>query len=839
MAIQKIARPTLLVCLGSSGRKIGFKVLADLSTRLLEEERGRLLTVLIDLETDRGRVDEFKRNNQVGGLQILSLPLRVNIDNVKEMINIGKGLDFFKLGYAVPDNSGDGAGSMRYRGHAAIWSNLDFLRGKLIPPIKDMLRSNDASQCDVYLTGFLGGGTCSGTLPSVITVLQQIIAQDLGCPDYRFTLHCSLPEIADRPLDYSDVQRDANTMAALLELEGVKIATEGELGFMFSFGEQAYKLAPPFLNEIFLFNDTATNDAEQVNEIIAANLTLRIQSGHGVGDMARTDAEDLVALNSLDNSGTYPFFAATAPIEIVLPVNELAKAYANEHLLEIFDQTYRTIRLGERVDPDLGRYERDDRPPLNLPQQRKENVYYWDDIIKDYRKDAEDWIGGTLETHLVPGLTRITSGADGERIESFSLEFARIFTKVREGTEAYRQLRDYYNPQTPTPPAVPSSQDISARAQKINGMFRSLADREERVLHQHAAALKDWHEKQVVYELYKRAYEKWNDDLEVLKRVHQFFHSLADRYRVEVENEREKGIPLAQPHRYRRSIFDTDTNPQHRPIYTESDVRTLQPRIAAVRESLRNDVVKNLSVAGSWLPQAINVVRYAEPGKAQSAFDYFVRSNLLGDIDESTGWLPSTGWIAAARDNLGNISLLTVIGQICKDDARLRDLLLDRYITWMCQRADDHIRLVKLVPADPIENRLKSQAFLAAYWNGPAEEQMLKTMAHNRQVGSMTMINAELQIADQRSEDKHRLVMLYTVHGIGVLDLSNMFRPNARFCHNLYKLDEEWIKGGMTARVKGVFTCTALRNLVINNGSEGVWQRLVTAWQRKDTQIVY
>jgi hypothetical protein len=92
---------------------------------------------------------------------------------------------------------------------------------------------------------------------------------------------------------------------------------------------------------------------------------------------------------------------------------------------------------------------------------------------------------------------------------------------------------------------------------------------------------------------------------------------------------------------------------------------------------------------------------------------------------------------------------------------------------------------------------------------------------------------------DKPAADPHRMVLLYTVHGVGMLDMPTIFRSDSRYLKALLDFDHMWEESGGTGKTHSPFTCDYLRALVRGgpDRKQGVIDLIYEGWRKRGHQL--
>lgn len=323
MAIQF---PVLNIYLGTSAGKVGRQLKAELDL-LPERDREKVAHLFIDTAVFGGGSNNVPAadREQILVPQRIDIALRTGIAEER--------LPHIRMGEHRPSTTAAGAGGVRNNGHVALWYDVRRVREKLNAKLGSIVAPRLAQHGQelaplvrVNLVSYLGGGTGSGILPSLILLTQNILESHSRV--HNLFLYLTLPEqFADTTL--ADPQRArANSLACLLELLAISMkATASEEGYMRWISDVQVFLHRKIADRIFLYNQTGAHSEDQLARIVAMDVMARILDGQGVGIWETRQLPDIDQVDNLDDRQLPAMFSTSCPMEIVFPTRHTARGF--------------------------------------------------------------------------------------------------------------------------------------------------------------------------------------------------------------------------------------------------------------------------------------------------------------------------------------------------------------------------------------------------------------------------------------------------------------------------------------------------------------------------------
>ncbi len=817
---QLILRPTLLVCLGSTGRKIGKRILQDNIIHLAESDQEKLMVIFLDMEDDQPEEFYFLQNYP----KITVRPLWLAIDNeyIKAFLQAVASTDpnraFLTLGNERPYFTPHGAGAIRLNGQGAIWSNLQQVSDTISDLVKKARNAfrQDMRYINVMLTGFSGGGTGSGSLLATAILLRGIMSkQNL---DAQISIHSVLPERRDEERTIVDQRRNANAMALLTEAMGLCLASKRDSTPTFSFGKENYHLIFPVINEVFIIND-ANMERDEVIMVLAADMAARLQTNHGVGNAESTAAANqLAAIQISQISQLYPLLAASSVAEIVFPIEDVGKAFAARRVARLLDEVAR-----RRPPADASRSETtDERISMGNLQLEYDSFVAdeWLARIIAFKRQATDRVMQEvrkLDEDLEDLLTSI-----GQDPATFPISLARIYTEISYRVSSYGKLTALYESRWKAIAEdeiglVPPQDEIDMRYREImkEGNVQRRQTRAIAYWHQMAENPQRWCFAKQKAEAYAQAFATWSSVKDALKVFYDQTALQTPVFRSKGDTSSIAQGALAQQHRFRKSIFAPD-------LYPQGLFQDYRGQIRRAVDTYEANAVSDLQLPARWFGQLIEQLRQPDVRKAREV--QFALQELLGSEAQQEGWTADTA------DYLRSVRYLDVLKQVCTKENDFKRTL-DLHIAWLQHMADDLVALLNIPQTQTTKATLEPRAWLTCAWNDDPEKRLLAAFAANHAIGGSGRINCNIQLTDNPAKDLHRLVLMYTVHGIDLTDIQ-MFRPTERYTKALLELEQRWSDAGRNGEVPTLFTCDYSKDLVM--GTNGVLERLRTGWATLD-----
>ena len=340
---RRVRTPALVILLGSTPAIAGLELCQQLLSHN-DLDRRRVALVYIDTDAVPNEVQAFRQKHK--GM----------FNEVDQPISVPSGVQYASMpddamhtfiANRIPKYYASGAGGIRNNGHVAAAFNYHRIQQAIkegIDKIAFLGTSGEeerVSEMQANIVTFLGGGTGSGVVGDVATMVRQEL-EDRGYFQ-RVNIFCMLPESIKGAVQNDISWRNSNATATLLELMALSVVTrekvfaEQRAGAMnaprtyrkkllhetFEIGDQN-----PVANEIYLIGNTHVGSAKDSARIVGLDLYQRIVDGSGVGEMEHSKWVDRRVLADHDDRGLALIFGTTCPLEARFPVRETAHAFA-------------------------------------------------------------------------------------------------------------------------------------------------------------------------------------------------------------------------------------------------------------------------------------------------------------------------------------------------------------------------------------------------------------------------------------------------------------------------------------------------------------------------------
>jgi hypothetical protein len=332
----QVAVPSLNIFLGSTPAFSALEVMRQL-IYLPESDRRRVALLYLDIDAPPSEVSQFRQEHP-GALMEFDLRIGVAHGVLYADPLHPLAAQHTYIPTKIPESFDNGAGGIRNNGHVAACTD----RAKIVQLLDEALSAlgalpaergaRPATEIQINIVAFLGGGTGSGILPDIAVMCRHRVLQ-LNLK-HRLNLFCLLPEHV-REATTNDVSwRRSNATATLLELVAVSLAkgeptADGRAPYTKYLGNAPYVIrGTTIANEIYLFGQTSMNSAENAARLIGIDLYSRITNASGVGFLERSKAVDRRTLGNFDSRGLPTMFATTCPLEVAFPAVETATAFA-------------------------------------------------------------------------------------------------------------------------------------------------------------------------------------------------------------------------------------------------------------------------------------------------------------------------------------------------------------------------------------------------------------------------------------------------------------------------------------------------------------------------------
>src|SRR5215469_13975922 len=221
----QVAVPSLNIFLGSTPAFSALEVMRQL-IYLPESDRRRVALLYLDIDAPPSEVSQFRQEHPG---TLMEFDLRIGVahgvlyaDPLHQMA-----AQHTYIPTKIPESFDNGAGGIRNNGHVAACTDRD----KIVQLFDEALAAlgaipaergaRPATEIQINIVAFLGGGTGSGILPDIAVMCRHRVLQ-LNLK-HRLNLFCLLPEHV-REATTNDVRwRRSNASATLLELVALSL----------------------------------------------------------------------------------------------------------------------------------------------------------------------------------------------------------------------------------------------------------------------------------------------------------------------------------------------------------------------------------------------------------------------------------------------------------------------------------------------------------------------------------------------------------------------------------------------------------------------------------------
>lgn len=330
----RIDTPALNIYLGSTPALAGLWLDRYELRDLLPQDRKRVASLYIDIDSPPPELTELAtwRQGSDGWTRVEIKHIEVPLD-VEYSSLAPNQVDHLMIQPHLPRSYSHGAGGIRNNGHVALSANVDEVTTRIEHLLSALVSyggertERRARDILVNIVSFLGGGTGSGTLPDMAVLVRNILRRN-GYPA-RVFIYCLLPEHIGTATPQEISWRRSNAVATLQELMALSVVGHTQQDYKKLIGGIPLDIeAEPIANEIFLLGRTEMSSPQQVAQIAAMDMQMRICDRSGVGRHERSLQSDLQCLAQRDDRNLYTNFGTTCPMEVVLPASELAEAFA-------------------------------------------------------------------------------------------------------------------------------------------------------------------------------------------------------------------------------------------------------------------------------------------------------------------------------------------------------------------------------------------------------------------------------------------------------------------------------------------------------------------------------
>jgi hypothetical protein len=798
------------------------RILTDYLVHRSPEDQAKVLSLFMDLEFERNHFDSLRAYPKIHTKVVWPRYERAQRDAILTRIDVADARrPYLTIGSAKPA-AGDGAGRIRYNGHGANWCDFDTVEGEIRKLATDALQLpqlRQAKRFDIYVIGYLGGGTGSGAMPGIILLLRDAFEQQ-GM-EVRVTVHGGLPDRRRAPTDKLLVRSDANAMALMAECMGMQLVATGALpsDTTFYFGERGIRIPERFVEEIFIVND-ARMEPDDANTVIAADIALRMENGHGVAAAEAAEMENILEHIELDQqTALFPFMAASMGVEVIVPGDELAEKFAQQRLAAMLHQALEQ----HRTNRDKGRAAAE----VEVITQTDFDITF-DFISVNAAEWEQPFQSYMAQLHAMANLKRTTISQDlrtrimgvAHQPQDFPKSLADLFATVSTRARSYQALASKYEAEylrisAANKDPLPTQEAIAEAFRRIDNQGRNNQEvnsrRKRGYLEDQAESCRNWGFNVVVAEMYEALHQEWKRVQDALEAIYQRFETT-----VGVLTNRARGIQhargeLAHQAPFRRSIFDHQ-------FFEGIDPRTLVRQIEGALHALEHEATVDVNLPDGWFVSLVETFRSDDRNTA-SQMEFATQRLLEGDASEP-------GWATQIAATLQQKSYLDVLQLTCQH-ARNIPLaqVLEKQIAWMVSQADDLVQLIHIPSATGI-NRIHTYGRLDCAWDTDQQRNSIKAITSRYRIQGGGGKGSDIEVTTEPSRNPHRLVLLYSVHGVDLTDIP-MFAPTARYCQAMIQIDDQWVQNNRGTAIHAVFSCDFLRATVM--GKDGVYPRLCAA----------
>ncbi len=369
----RINTPALVILLGSTASISALELMRQMLS-LQTADQHKVSFVYIDTDEPNNAVIEFRQyHNGVFQEFPLRIAVPVGISHVEHIPqSMGSQPDdpdrplepHTFIDGKEPQYFSNGAGGIRNNGHVAACFHQQSIYDTLERALAAIMRVDTSQntqrrdEVQAYIVTFLGGGTGSGILPDITTLVRDLLVRQQY--EQRINLFCMLPETV-KGANLTDLNwRKSNTTACLLELLAYSLAAGGVPNgnrYKKLLRHKAYFLTKDAIaNEIYLLGRTVMDDPSGTARLVGQDLFQRITDASGVGYMEHSKQVDRRTLGETDDRGLPTMFGVSCPLEVRFPASETALAFAQlsaANLLPLLaDYEPRSIVIEDRFKQD-------------------------------------------------------------------------------------------------------------------------------------------------------------------------------------------------------------------------------------------------------------------------------------------------------------------------------------------------------------------------------------------------------------------------------------------------------------------------------------------------------
>ncbi|MBN1483887.1 MAG: hypothetical protein JXA37_04130 [Chloroflexia bacterium] len=342
--MSAIRQPVLNIYLGTTACKVGEIVVQDLKySGLLDSlDQSRVAHMFVDTAT---YVDGLAHLVVAGESLIPAADcyhIRTRAATIRQAMKAAGEYkaDMYVEGH-IPSTDDTGAGNVRNNGLAALCvdhqANIPARMSDYIKRISTgqgtVIGGQAKNHVRVNIVAYLGGGTGSGCLPAVTLLAHEALTRTGTEGSIR--LFCIIPESIREAGGQLQPRAASNALACLVELVSMHIkdhiskSQNETVRLSRRVGRQQAGLSQGRLSsQVFLYNRTGSRSLDQVTNLVATDLVLRIVDGHGVGEEEVNELTNLRSLDAGDDKDQPTMFSCSCPLQLVFPARALARGFA-------------------------------------------------------------------------------------------------------------------------------------------------------------------------------------------------------------------------------------------------------------------------------------------------------------------------------------------------------------------------------------------------------------------------------------------------------------------------------------------------------------------------------
>lgn len=329
---QRIIDPVLNIFIGTSPSLYVARHLERDVSYLPRTDRDRITTLLIDTM----RLQNSGQNGYTYGADVMQIQTPRYERNAEWTVAQAHNM-YIKAnsGPHKPGISVAGAGGIRNNGHVALCSLATSIEQRIKSKLSQIIAPPLEGQTEQAINGlriniitFLGGGTGSGILPA-LSVIARTVA-NARIPQPHTAIYAVLPEQPRGLTEEMRRRQRSNALATLMELTAILQAKDQKTSDALVLGNLNIDIsALQVVDVVYLYGHGLLTEHQEIYQLIAMDLFLRIQDGHGAGFERKRQLPDLSALKNMDSRKLPTCFATSGVAEIVFPRAELISAWAH------------------------------------------------------------------------------------------------------------------------------------------------------------------------------------------------------------------------------------------------------------------------------------------------------------------------------------------------------------------------------------------------------------------------------------------------------------------------------------------------------------------------------